>query len=726
MSRTTGLAAAMAVAVVTAATAQAQDAPSNDVTTDSGVYLSAQTLTDDQEARQLVAEGNVEARYQGRILRADRLIYDLENERIRAQGNVQIIDSDGSIRYADEIEVDENLDDGFATRFYTRLPNDAIATASSAVRQNGSLNALEQASYTACPVCEESEERPTWALRARRAVQDQEKQMIAYQDAVLEIKGVPVFYIPYMSHPDPSSDRRSGLLPPDIGVSSKLGVFYEQPYYWAMSPSQDLTISPLLTTKVNPVLGVDYRKRFYSGIINLEGSFTHEQDFDSDGDKFGDDTWRSHIYGSGIFQINTMWRWGFGVERQSDDLYDRRYDIDGANEARGPFVSQPRQLLSQLYAIGQNRDFYFEGGLLSFQGLREEDDPGEIPLVTPTLYSEKILDFGDFGSLSIAGSSAVFTRDTGNDSGRVTGDVNWRARSIVGPGLVVEPFAQARLDYYLLDTVANGEENETRSLGLVGAEVSWPFIRPGKNVDLTIEPIVMAATGTSGANDDGIPNEDSLLFESDDSTLFRANGVGGYDVWEGGSRISAGVQASARWRNGFEVNGLVGRRWREESDDAFNLASNLSGTTSDYVANVGVRLNRTLNLSSRMRFSEGNLDLSRLDLRASTDVWRLRAAARYYKLNDRATIGSPEEGVELRGSLRVTDNWSAVYSQQRNIEENTNIRQTVGVAYEDECTYFQVAFERSEALDRTLGPSDSVTFTFALKTLGQVGSSDAD
>ena len=100
--------------------------------------------------------------------------------------------------------------------------------------------------------------------------------MISYQDAVFEIKGVPVLYIPWFAHPDPSSKRRSGLLVPDIGVSSKLGVFYEQPYYWAISPSQDMTISPMVSAEVNPLVKVDYRKRFFSGFVDLESSFTYE------------------------------------------------------------------------------------------------------------------------------------------------------------------------------------------------------------------------------------------------------------------------------------------------------------------------------------------------------------------------------------------------------------------------------------------------------------------
>jgi LPS-assembly protein len=186
---------------------------------DSEVLLRADLITEDRENQVWTAEGNVEVRVGLRTLRANRVVYDQGKQTLRAQGNVEITDaSGGGIQFADEIEVDEEFRNGFATRFSTRLGGNSIATASSAIRSDGTRNALEQVVYTGCPVCEENGYEPTWSLRARRAVQNTETQMITYQDAVLEIKGIPVIYIPWFAHPDPSSERRSGLLTPDLGV----------------------------------------------------------------------------------------------------------------------------------------------------------------------------------------------------------------------------------------------------------------------------------------------------------------------------------------------------------------------------------------------------------------------------------------------------------------------------------------------------------------------------
>ena len=251
------------------------------------VVLDADNIFVNEAENTVIAEGNVEAKYEGRILLADRLIYNRETNKVRATGNISIIDEDGTESFADEIETDANLADGYAIGYSTRIQNGGLAVAESAVRTLEGYNALDKIVYTSCEVCDEND-RPTWALRARRAVLDQDAQMMSYRDAVLEVAGVPVFYLPFFAHPDPSSDRRSGFLPPDFGTSSKLGVFYEQPYYWAISPYQDLTLSPRVMANVNPLLEAQYRKRFWSGSVQADVSLTNEQEFDSDGEKFGD------------------------------------------------------------------------------------------------------------------------------------------------------------------------------------------------------------------------------------------------------------------------------------------------------------------------------------------------------------------------------------------------------------------------------------------------------
>lgn len=707
-----------------ALSAQAQEATS----TSEDVVLIADTLFENESENTVIAEGNVEATYQGRILKADRVIYDRTTNKVRATGNVVILDEDGTERFADEVEVSSNLSDGYAVGFAMRLPSGGQAVANSAVRQEGGLNALDQAVYTACEVCD-PDENPSWALRARRVVLDEEDQMISYRDAVLEVGGIPVFYLPYFAHPDPQSERRSGLLFPDLGVSSKQGVFYQQPYYWAISDSSEMIIAPQITERINPLLELNYSKRFWSGQLNIQTSGTYEAEFDSDGERIegSEESARSHLFADGIFAINDQWNWGFGIERASDDLYIARYDISGQNDTRGLYASQPRRLLTQLFATGQSESFYSETAVLANQGLKRGDDDAELGLVAPLHFTERLVDLGAYGLASVELSSAILTRDTEADSQRVSVGADWSRETILPGGLVFEPFADVRADYYALDENVSGTDEVTRSLATGGARLSYPLIRRGDSVDVIVEPIIMGAWGVSEANDEAIPIEDSLQFEAGYATLFDSNAAAGYDLYEGNGRAAAGIRTRARWTNGVELSATAGMRWRSEPDDAFNERSNLQGTRSDWVANATADFGRPLKLEANVRLDDTSFDVQRVDASISSNFWRLTAAVRYFDLDESITFnGVAQQGFTAAGRFRLTDRFALTFSNQRDIERDLDRTRTFGLRYTDDCSVFSIFYDRKDTLGSDFGPSESIRFQFTLRTLGEFGSSDVD
>lgn len=717
--------AALALVGVQPVYATAQ--PAEETTEQAKVSLNADNIFVDEQANTVTAEGNVEAAYQGRVLTADRLIYDRNTDRVRATGNVVIIDPDGTQRFAEEIETDSALSDGYAVGFSTRIQGGGTAVAASAIRQDeGKFNALDKIVYTACELCQ-GDRTPTWALRARRAILDQDAQMMSYRDAVLEIAGIPVIYLPYFAHPDPTSGRRSGFLAPDFGTSGKLGLFYQQPYYWAISDHSDLTISPKVTSKVNPYMEMQFRKRFYSGALRAEFSFTEEQNFDSDGEKFDDSELRGHLFASGKFQINNNWQWGFGIEQVSDDLYTTRYDISGEGDKRGLYASQPRRLLNQVFAVGQGSDWYGDIALLSLNGLRETDDDDMLPAATPIGFIERSFDIGTYGHLSLNASSAILTRQEGVDSHRISVGSEWSTDYVLPGGLYLEPFAEARYDNYQIRDALTDADDFDRGAGQFGARLSYPLMRPGEAFDVIIEPTMMIAHGTSNVNSADLPLEDGLFYEFDESKLFDANGHAGYDLFEGGTKASLGISGTALWRNGVSLSGTAGRRWRDSSDPLLSVPSNLDGTTSDWVGGLSAEFGRTLQLETRIRLDDEDFSLNRIDTGLRTNWWRLRASARYFRLDEDITAtGTGEEGIQIAGDFRLTDHYYFVYGRQRDILDNRDNRHSFGIAYEDDCSRFQITFERSEAIDRTIGPNDSLKFNFSFKTLGNFGSQDVD
>ena len=77
--------------------------------------------------------------------------------------------------------------------------------------------------------------------------------------------GVPVLYMPYFEHADPSVKRQSGFLMPSFGNSSTLGYGIEIPYYFALAPNYDFTFHPATARKQGVLWQGDWRHRLANG-----------------------------------------------------------------------------------------------------------------------------------------------------------------------------------------------------------------------------------------------------------------------------------------------------------------------------------------------------------------------------------------------------------------------------------------------------------------------------
>ena len=327
---------------------------------------------------------------------------------------------------------------------------------------------------------------------------------------------------------------------------------YEQPYYHVISPSSDITIAPQFNTKVNPFLNIDYRKRFYSGVIDVRAGVTDDQDFTSGGDKFGPRTARSYILAAGQFDLGDHWTWGFTAEQASDKLIFEKYSVTDVFTDRGLYAADGGRLISQIDAVRQDQNSYLSIAAVSVEGLRPNDTQSTIPTVAP-LIEGHFEPVGEIlgGRLRIDGSAVVLTRnqspdldgEPGVDSRRATLGLDWRTTFTLANGLRIVPFIQGRTDVYNLSNLEAplaSNATLTRAFGDVGAEVSYPLIRQSPSATWILEPLAQIAIGPNVKLDPRIPNEDSQVWQFDETNLFDVNRSPGYDLLRGWTEPDAG------------------------------------------------------------------------------------------------------------------------------------------------------------------------------------------
>ena len=185
------------------------------------LHLQGDQLIYDTKGNRVIARGNVEIFYNNNILRADEVIYDQGANTLSASGNVELKEANGNIVRADRYTLTDDFRDGFVQSLNVVTKDESRISADRAVRREGNVTEFQNGKYTACKP--KPGEPPLWCIGAKKIIHDQSEATITYQDAQFEIYGVPIFYLPYFQHADPSVKRKSGFLIPDYGNSTDLG-----------------------------------------------------------------------------------------------------------------------------------------------------------------------------------------------------------------------------------------------------------------------------------------------------------------------------------------------------------------------------------------------------------------------------------------------------------------------------------------------------------------------
>ena len=237
---------------------------------DSPVLFKADQLRHERKLGIVVARGNVEITQGERILRADTVSYNQRTDILTATGNVVLLEPTGDITFADFVELSGDFKDGVVENIRILMSDDARIAAVGGRRIGGDVTEMRKVVYSPCRTCLGPGGPPIWQLKAVEVVHNQKEKTIEYRDAFMEFAGIPVFYTPYLSHPDPTVKRKSGFLTPRYGSDTELGVMIETPYYFDIAPDKDATIRPIFTGSEGLVLAGEYRQRFANGELKLD------------------------------------------------------------------------------------------------------------------------------------------------------------------------------------------------------------------------------------------------------------------------------------------------------------------------------------------------------------------------------------------------------------------------------------------------------------------------
>lgn len=738
------------------------------------MLLEADTLVYDNDASTVTAVGGVQIDYAGNRLVAQRVTYDRKTSRLIASGNVEVVNSDGTKIFSQEIDITDDFADGFVNTLRIETVDKTYFAAESAKREGGFLTTFNNGVYTACEPCEAKPDKaPIWRVKAQKIIWNGKKKTVRFENSNFEFFGFPIAFLPAFEIADPTVKRKSGFLMPGVSFNSKLGIGVSVPYYFALSPTYDLTVKGTGYTKQGFLGEAEWRQRFNNGEYSLKMAGIYQMNpdkFDAgtvDSGPNGDpNKLRGMVGTKGHFDLNPRWAFGWNILAQTDKNFSRTYSIDGFSESTHR---------SEVYLTGLNDRNYFDLRAMRFQVQEEalDSDPNaradKQPWVLPSLDYAYIPDAPlAGGELSFNVNSRVIQRSDldanitapngptvhgiEGTSSRITAEAQWKRTIVTDGGLLVTPLLAFRADGSYVDassaslTAINDMATDPRInvaedvrsslfryMATLGLELRWPVLFSSTSSTHVLEPMaqIFARPSESAIGGLGIPNEDAQSFVFDAASLFERDKFSGYDRMEGGTRANLGLRYSGSFNNGWTTNALVGQSYHLAGDNSFaapdlvnaGAYSGLETDTSDYVALAGIASPNGFSASVSGRFDERTFDVRRAEMKVGLDARPLAVSARYAFIQAQPLYGfaNDRHEVTLGATARFNDQWRVFGSGTYDIQGDLLVKNGVGFAYDDECFTYLMSYSESRDHNKPDEVSRTVGFNISFRTIGDFG-----
>ena len=492
-----------------------------------------------------VIEGNAELRRGATSMRADRIEYYQPDDQLKSTGNVRINNAGNRFEGpALELKLDR-FEGFFTTPRYSFLSNGGNGQAERVDFVDDRHLTAHRATYTTCERGNEESWKPAWELTATRVDFDLDQEVGVATGAVVRFKEVPILAFPKVSFPL-SDKRKSGFLPPTLGLGSLNGFEFRQPYYFDIAPNRDATFSPAIMTK----RGVDLAGEFRYLDPSYKGQVSANV---LPGDKLrGRDRWSYSLQHLGAIDTGVSAIGALGLNlnlnRVSDNDYWRDFPV-----ATGQVT---QRLLTQDATLSWSRG-YFSSAVraLKWQTLQDVNSPiippyDRLPQLTAayTRVDAPLLGLGSGFDWSAETDFTRFSADqslTRQPNGNRAFTKLQVSRPWLAPWGYVTPKVQLHATSYQFESpLLNGATSASRVVPTFSLDAGLQFERDasyfGRGFTQTLEPRAFYVR-TPFRDQSYLPNYDSGVNSFNFATVFTENAFVGNDRISDANLLTLGL-----------------------------------------------------------------------------------------------------------------------------------------------------------------------------------------
>ena len=653
------------------------------------------------------ARGSVELRKHSVVLKADRLHYDVVQDAIDAQGDVRIV-RNGNVFSGPSLQYNLAQNTGEmpqAHYFFNATQGHGQADVVKFLSRD-KVDA-KNATYTTCTASPLD-----WFMQATDLQLDSADDTGVVKDGRVVFKGVTILPLPYASFPL-SDARKSGFLPPTIGLDSQNGLDYAQPYYWNIAPNYDATLTPRLLQRRGLMGSAELRW--------LEPSFSGRSFVDympSDSAAGGSQRWAAVLQQNGTLAPSVSY--GLNLQRVSDNNWWQ--DFGGVD----PVIGANRTLPQQGQVTWSQPNGSIQASFNRWQTLQNQAAPIGVPYNTqPRLYGTWHSDNYTGLQWQLQAEAARFTNST---PGLLSGDRMYVNPSISRPFIAPEGFITPKLSfnstyYNTSSPMADGTTSAERSLPTFSLDSGLVFERNthffGHDVTQTLEPRLYYVY-TPYRNQQNLPNFDSAPLDLNLSTIYVDNVFSGSDRIADANNVTAGV--TTRFldnTNGAEYARLtVAQRVLLREQRVTLTGAPVPAGLNDSFALASVTLNPSWSANAAIDYNPRSRQLAQVAAGGQWNPEPYKRVSVSYQMQNASATQIPLKYINTAWQWQLSNRWYSVGQANYSILDKQFNDGLFGFEYNGGCWLLRIAVQRNSL--STIDASTRLLFQLELSGFSRV------
>ncbi len=577
-------------------------------------------------------------------------------------------------------------------------------------KSEGNRTIVNKAVFTSC---DDNEKCPPWSISAKKITHDKDKRQLEYDKALLKIYNIPVLYFPKFFHPDPSVERQSGFLRPQLNESSVLGSSLYFPYFKVLSESKDLTFRPRWYDNEIYMLQTEYRQENKNSSFIADFGYTYGYKSEAEVDNKN-----SQVHFFSKFYKNLQLK-GFSsstlnasIYRVNNDHYLKIFDSSFSQTPLNP--SNKNVLTSALELTLDHEKYNFDAGMTINETLttnKSSDRFDYVPLYYNYDKSFEIAKLPGFFNFYSKGNNTL--SNTNNLTSEVLNDINFQSNDYITKNGFKNNISMYFKNFNTIakkdDTIKNSPT--IRFDNIYEFISSWPLSKSTLNYENTIIPKISYRINPNGMNDVSSVSRRVLY-----NNVFNINRLNINESFEDGQSLTLGANfiKESIQNSSTKFDYGIATVLRDKKSNKIPISSTINEKNSNIFGSFKNSFNKNFSLDFNFSVED---DLNTLNYNQITSTISLNNFVTTFNFIEENTDTSDVNTISNSTRYKFDDKNYFSFETRRNRKINLTEYYDLIYEYKNDCLTAGIKFRKTYYRDNAIKPNEDLLLTLTLVPL---------